>query len=198
MSALRLVWITFALATLSGCASTTDRGFAGLRLDNAPAATAFQAARQLIEREFGRVTVERDALRMLSSPVEYATAADSGAASDLYGGRSRMRRIATCVVAPRGEGSSVQVRVEIEREDTVRREAIMSETPRMGDMPSVSTAITRDAATSARQNTDWTFVRRDLRMERQLLADLRERFAPPPAAQPAQDAEPAPDASKKP
>ena len=65
-----------------------------------------------------------------------------------------------------------ELRIDIEREDTRRRIGYQQES-RLTDAPS-HTPIQRDAATTERQNTVWTLVRRDRRLERDLLNELRD------------------------
>ena len=101
-----------------------------------------------------------------------------------------MGRIAHFAVAERGEDTVARLRIDIERQDTTRQEAFQPDRHRISDAPG-QTAIERDAATTTRQNTVWTFVKRDRRLERTLLAELEEQFAPEPeemqSVQPAAD-----------
>ena len=145
-------------------------------------------AQKVLGREFGRLEIAPGTRRIVSQPVEYQTSSESGTARDLYGGRSTMRRIAHFAVAKRGDGSIARLRIEVERMDTARREAFRPDQGRISDAPS-QTPIERDAATTTRQNTVWTFVKRDRRLERAFLAELQEQFTPEPEEiQPAQPA----------
>ena len=86
-----------------------------------------------------------------------------------------MRRSATLSMA-RGEGGSiVRLRVDVERRDTDRREWVRHDAQRLSDSPAY-TPIERDSATTERQNTVWTLVRRDVMRERDLLSELQEYF----------------------
>jgi hypothetical protein len=136
-----------------------------------------QAAEVVLRREFGRLTVDREQRRIESDPREYTSARDSGTARDLVGARSRMRRVASFAVVRRGSGMLARLRVDLERQDTAQRAASPPDAYRLSDSPAY-TPIERDAATTRRQNTVWTKVRRDQRLERALLDELRELFAP--------------------
>jgi hypothetical protein len=142
------------------------------------------AAELVLRREFGRLEKGPAARRIVSRPVEFQTSSESGTARDLYGGRSTMRRIAHFAVARRDDGSIARLRIEVERKDTARREAFQPESGRISDAPS-QTPIERDAATTTRQNTVWTFVKRDRRLERALLWELQDQFTPEPEETPA-------------
>jgi len=169
---------------LSGCAESLESRNFQSRLIAAPPDEVFQAAQVILRREFGSLTVEPEARRLVTRPVEYRTVSDSGTARDLYRGRSTMRRIAHFTAAPRDGQTLARLRIEVERQDTARREVFQPESHRLSDAPG-HTAIERDAATTTEQNTVWTPVRRDLRLERQLLAELEELFAPEPEGTPA-------------
>jgi hypothetical protein len=165
---------------LTGCAPGVDaRSFQSRVIRSAAPDDVFRAAQVILRREFGPLEIESDARRLVSRRVEYRTTSDSGSARDLYGGRSTMRRIARFSVGQRGDGAVARLGIDVERLDTARREAFQPDRYRLTDAPS-QTPIERDAATSTRQNTVWTFVKRDLRFERALLAELQERFARPP------------------
>ncbi|MBU0617648.1 MAG: hypothetical protein KKI02_08015 [Planctomycetes bacterium] len=174
------------LLCLVGCSQGMEtRSFQPRVIDEASPDDVLLAAQVLLRREFGRVDIEPGARRIVSQPVEYQTSSESGTARDLYGGRSTMRRIAHFAVAKRGDGSIARLRIEVERMDTARREAFRPDQGRISDAPS-QTPIERDAATTTRQNTVWTFVKRDRRLERALLAELQEQFAPEPDEMPAE------------
>lgn len=131
----------------------------------------------VLQREFGRVNVDRANLRITTVPAEYMTVHDSGTARDLYRGRSTMRRLATFTVS-RHQGSPVaRLRINVERQDTVRQQVMQPRGHRLSDTPGQETPIDHDAATTHEQNTVWTHVRRDTNLERALLEELRERIA---------------------
>jgi hypothetical protein len=141
------------------------------------------AASAILRREFGRVTIDREAHTIVSQPVEFRTTRDSGTARDLYRGRSTMRRIAQFSLGRRGGSTVARLRIDIERRDTARTLSAQPPTGRISDSHA-QTPIERDAATTERQNTVWSRVRRDRKLERLLLEELRERFVtPPPAAE---------------
>jgi hypothetical protein len=177
-----LLLVVPATWCLTGCSGGLEtRRFQSRVIEGASPDEVFQAAQVVLRREFGRVQVDPGARRIVSEPAEYRTSSESGTARDFYGGRSTMRRTAHFSVAPRGDGTVAQLRVDIERQDTDRREVFQPDRNRISDAPS-QTPIERDAATSTEQNTVWTFVRRDRQLERALLTELQERFAPPGAA----------------
>ena len=146
-------------------------------------------AAKVLRREFGRVHVDVEGRTIETEPVEFSTTRESGTARDLYRGRSRMRRVARLSVGRRGEDSVARLRIDIERQDTTRTLSMQPPTGRMSDSPAY-TPIERDAATTERQNTVWTRVRRDRRMERALLQELGEHFGSPAAESAAEEAAP--------
>jgi hypothetical protein len=179
------------LLCLVGCSQGMEsRTFQARVIDRAAPDDVMLAAQVLLRREFGRLDVEPGSRRIVSQPVEYQTSSDSGTARDLYRGRSTMRKVAHFAVAKRGEGTIARLRIDVERMDTARQEVFRADQGRISDAPG-QTPIERDAATSTRQNTVWTFVKRDRQLERALLAELQEQFAPEPeempAEQPAED-----------
>lgn len=179
------------LSALAGCAQGLEtRRFQSRIIGSASADEVFRAAQVLLRREFGALKIEPEMRRIVSQPVEYRTVSESGTARDLYRGRSTMRRVAHFAVGRRGDGAVARLRIDIERQDTARREAFQPERNRLSDAPG-RTPIERDAATSTQQNTVWTFVKRDRRLERVLLAELQEQFAPLPEE--AEDVQPAGD-----
>ncbi len=135
------------------------------------------AAASILQREFGRITVDRAARRITTVPVEYTTQRESGTARDLYRGRSTMRRVAQLDVGRSGGQTVARLRVDIERRDTERQAMIQPRAYRLSDDPGQETPIDADAATSAQQNAVWTRVRRDRTLERELLDELRDQFA---------------------
>ncbi len=138
---------------------------------------AMAAAANILRREFGRVHVQPEARTIDTEPMEYRTTSQSGTARDLYRGSSSMRRVAHFSLGRRGEQVVARLRIDVERQDTAK---VRSAPPLTGGRYEESTAetpIQRDAATTDRQNTVWTFVRRDSRLERELLQELEDQFA---------------------
>lgn len=171
------VFVVVALG-LTGCARGLEApGYTTRLIDSADPDRVLQAAEVVLRREFGRLTVDREQRRIESDPVEYTTVRDSGTARDLVGARSRMRRVARFVAVRRARGSLARLRIDLERQDTAQRAARPPDAYRLSDSPAY-TPIERDAATTRRQNTVWTKVRRDQRLERALLDELRELFTP--------------------
>jgi hypothetical protein len=52
------------------------------------------AAAGILQREFGKIKIDRAARRITTVPVEFTTERESGTVRDLYRGRSTMRRVA--------------------------------------------------------------------------------------------------------
>lgn len=175
--ALRLAGV-MAFAAFAGCATPGSLRTAEQRVvAGATPEEVLTEAATILQREFGRLSVDHAALRIVSAPSEYATARDSGSARDLYGGRSTMRRVANFHVG-RGKGGAVaHLRIDVERQDVVGQQIMQPPSHRLSDSPGHETPIDRDAATTARQNTVWTRVRRDTKLERAILEELRERLA---------------------
>jgi hypothetical protein len=136
----------------------------------------------MLRREFGRVDVDRETRSITTVPVEFQTRRASGTARDLYRGTSTMRRVGYFRVGQQGGRTVAHLRVDVEREDTARARALQP--PYAGRYGAeIRTPIEEDAATLERQNTVWTFVRRDHQLESELLAELGQAFVelPPPA-----------------
>jgi hypothetical protein len=188
-SPLAMCMILSAPLLLTGCSRGIEKQQYLLRvISGAEPEEVFLAAQVILRREFGPLKSEQESRRLTSRPVEFRTSSDSGTARDLYGGRSTMRRTAHFVASSRGEEAVARLRIEIEREDTARQAVFQPDRDRrLSDSPS-QTAIERDAATSTRQNSVWTYVKRDRRLERALLAELQEKLAPPPSDAPQSDA----------
>lgn len=146
------------------------------------------AAAAVLQREFGRVSVMEGQRRIETAPREFVTERESGTARDLYRGRTVMRRQATFSVGKGRGGTVARLRINVERQDTERQVVHHPRGYRLSDNPGQETPIDRDAATTHKQNTIWTLVRRDRSLERALLKELQERFAPrEPEASPAPD-----------
>lgn len=175
-----LVWP--AVAVLAGCADSVGNVAARQPqqqrvIEGAAPDEVLAEGQAILQREFGRVSVDRAARRVVTAPVEYTTSRDSGTARDLVRGSSTMRRSATLDVGRRGDVTVVRLSVDVERQDTQRQTVMHPQGHRLSDTPGSETPTDRDAATTERQNTVWTRVRRDTGLERALLDELRERFA---------------------
>jgi hypothetical protein len=190
-----IVCVLPVLIGLGGCAEgTTTVGVPRERAirDVDPDRVLTEAA-VILQREFGRVHVDRAARRIMTVPVEYTTERESGTARDLVRGRSVMRRTANFNVGQRGGAAIARLQIDIERKDTERQTVMQPRGHRLGDTPGEETPIDRDAATSERQNTVWTQVRRDTKLETALLAELQDRCARLTAdSEPAQTGAPGP------
>ena len=175
-----MVALLGAAMLLSGCApdgAGADVRYRSVIIDNATPDDLVYAAEALLTREFAGTRVNTAAHTIVTEPLEYSTAKESGSARDLYGGRSRMRRTARFVADEQGDRTVARLRVEVERRDDGRRRASQSAAGRLGDAPAW-TPIEEDAATTESQNAVWTRVRRDVGMEQRLLDELARMFAP--------------------
>lgn len=174
-----------AAALAGGCAGSTEPIQYHSRLvPQASPDEVLDVAAAVLRDEFGRVQVDRAARRIVSEPMEFSSARDTGTARELLGGRANMRRVAMFSAVPGRDGTLARLRVELQRRDTGRDQVAQPWSTRLSDLPS-QTAIERDAARSARQNEVWTLVRRDHDLERELLDDLLARLAPDEGPPPA-------------
>ncbi|MCA9243048.1 MAG: hypothetical protein KDA32_03765 [Phycisphaerales bacterium] len=174
-----------ALAAISlsatGCVDGGSR-FTSRDVEGASPDAVLRAGEMILRRDFGRVTVDHVNRRIDTTPVEAIVGSDTALISDAYGGPTRTRKTAHFEVSARGETAVASLRVDVEREDTDRRAYIQPDRySRLGADWQSDTAVQRDAATTNEQNRLWTYVRRDLRLERALLEELQDTFGPPPA-----------------
>ena len=118
-----MIWLCLpVLWPLAGCMdSATVEAEQQRVIRDADAGEVLTAAAAILQREFGRVKVDRAAGRITTSPVEFSTERESGTARDLYRGRSTMRRIAQFGVGAAGGQTVARLRVDIERRDTERQ-----------------------------------------------------------------------------
>lgn len=160
----------------TGCAAPTRHNHQQRVIRGASTDAVLAEAAVVLQREFGRLQVDPVTHRIVTQPVEFTTQRSSGTARDLYGGRSTMRRKATFTVVDQDDSPVARLRIDVERRDTVRRAIMQPRSHRISDAPGHETPIDRDAATTHEQNTVWTQVRRDTKLERALLEELRERL----------------------
>ena len=177
MYRLLLLGILPAVAGVSGCIDAASIEMQQGVIQEADPDQVLAAATAILQREFGRVRVDRSARRISTAPVEYTTQRESGTARDLYRGRSTMRKVAQFNVGRTGGQTVARIRVDIERRDTERQALMRPRAHRLSDNPGEETPIEADAATTSEQNTVWTRVRRDRTLERAVLDELREQFA---------------------
>jgi len=198
-----IVCLLPVLIGLAGCTeSTTTVGVPRERAirDVEPDRVLAEAA-VILQREFGRVRIDPVNRRITTGPVEYTTERDSGTARDFVRGRSVMRRTANFSLGQRGGATIARLQIDLDRQDTERQRVMQPPGHRLGDSPGEETPIDCDAATTEHQNTIWTHVRRDTKLEAALLAELQDRCGrltadaepaetgpppatPPPATQP--------------
>jgi hypothetical protein len=166
----------------AGCEGSPDLSmYQSRRIEGTHPDEVLLVASKVLRREFGRIQLDSERQMIETDPVEFRTERESGTVRDLYGGGSTMRRVARFRVGKRGGGSVARLRIEVERQDTERAVAMQPPTGQLNESPAYDTPIQRDAATTMQQNTVWTFVRRDRRLERALLVEMGELLAGPEA-----------------
>lgn len=173
--------IVVSILLLTGCAD--DDASIQMMTRELPTAdrdAVIAAAQKILVENFPRTSVDRQAYLITTAPAEYNTTSDSGTSRDMVKAPTTMRHSARFGVARRGDRSVARVRVDVERRDTSRREVVSPEPFRLSDSPSYS-PIERDAARTTEQNTVWTRVRRDARLERAILDELERQFVSSPA-----------------
>lgn len=184
------------LACVAGCADTGGMQAQEQRvIQEADPDEVLMVAASILQREFGRVAVDRTARHITTTPVEFTTERESGTARDLYRGRSTMRRKAQMSVGRATGGAVARLQIDVERRDTARQTVTQPRGYRISDNPGAETPIDADAATTHEQSTVWTKVRRDRTLERALLDELREHFERLTAA--AEGLEPVPPRSEQ-
>lgn len=175
-----LMMLCGVLPPLAGCASGTsaEPSRAATRvIRDAGSDDVMLAAQDVLQREFGRVSRDRQAA-MRTAAVEFTTTqAAAGGPRDLLR-PTRLRRHAWCAVTPRDGGALVRLRVDVERQEVRRQPEFAQDSSRRGDSPGAYSAIQEYAATTPEQNSNWVFVERDSRMERALLDQIEDFFVP--------------------
>lgn len=182
MNPLRIFIALLAASLLVGCQSGGGPSSVSagpmqqrtLRGSSVDAVLAEGAA--ILRREFPRVRIDPETRSISADPVEFVSARDTGLAREVVGGRSTMRRKAMMIVGERGDAVVVRLRIDVERRDTERQKVAQPRGYRLGDTPGAESPIDEDAATTVEQNTVWTPLRRDARLERELLEELRSKF----------------------
>lgn len=170
-----------AALQLIGCESTARvEPMAARSVDSTDVAEVLRAAETILHRQFGQLSIDRSRGKIVTLPVEFESSRDTGAAREVVGAPSRMRRMATCFVQRQGDQIVARCRVDVERRDTDRRDvqvAVMdTNSDRLTDTPNY-TAADRGAGRTGPQNEVWTHVRRDGVLERAILDELRNQFA---------------------
>jgi hypothetical protein len=194
-----LVLIVAGLSLMVGCAAPQagPPSAASLRIASPDADAVYAVALDVLRGEFATIRRSPTERRADAAPIEFTAREGSGTARDLYGGASRLRRSAWLLVEPRRDHSRAWLRIDIEREDTARRDALRPTAGRLSDRPG-DTPIEQDAATTTAQNTIWTAVGRDRALERALLTAISEQFAGPAATASEAPTVPAPDEAEPP
>lgn len=170
-------------AISSGCTapgSVTSGRATNYHIRRLPAAefdAAFDAGlAALREYDFRIDQSSRSAGVIVSRPSEKTIRGGTGRIGDeVLRSSNRVRRIAEIGIVRAGEGISARCKVLMERLDTGDYRAFRRE--RAGSDIPAETPIEVDGGTVGDQREVWTFVRRDLNLERQLLAALAERVS---------------------
>jgi hypothetical protein len=178
------------LGTLaSGCAApgsvTSSRAtnYHIRRLPSTEFEVAFKAAEAALrEYQFRIERNDRSAGVIVSRPSEEVVQGGTGKIGDeVLRSPNRVRRIAEIGIVRAGDGVSARCKVLMERLDTGDYRAFRRDRGG-GDVPA-ETPIEEDGGTEGDQRETWTFVRRDLTLERQLLAAVAERVSGEPAGE---------------
>lgn len=170
-----IAWAGLACVICSaGCGTTeSNQGFSTRIVVARNADELFADGRSVLMQEFGGLeSSDGQSRRLVTVANEFTTRRESGTGRDLYGNATRMRRFATFQVQERGRELVARIRVDVERQDNGRVQAMQRPWLRVSDYPADETAAERDAATDVRQNELWTRVRRDRELESGLLAQI--------------------------
>lgn len=172
MTRIIVALLSLPLLVQFGCAAALKDRFQSRVMPSVDPADVFQQGAVIMRREFGRVALDHQSKAIIAQPRRYSDARDSGLAGGLVGAPSTLRRSGILRFRRRGDSTVAEVRVEIEREDT-HRQTLFFQASRLTDLPSYA-PIQRDVAITAHQNIIWTLVRRDRRLERAVLNELRD------------------------
>ncbi len=141
-----------------------------------PLDQAFDAAVPIMREQFGRIVLDRPNWTITAPPEVFRAAGEAGGSAREYlGARGTLRRSATLRFRPRDGAAAAEVRVDIERREAGRSPA-GPPSSRLTDSPA-ETPMDRDAAITERQQAAWVRVRRDARLEREVLDALRDYAA---------------------
>ena len=172
-----LIPILLSLLLLAvGCSETTARrpGQA-ITLEQVQYAAAFDASLNAMRESFPIEMRDLQTGRIMSRPVAYSGDEPSaGISTGLSGSTSELRRRAYINLSEHAEGSSIDVRVDIERQDTQDYqvyEGIMA----AEDLRMRTPAERRDMA-SHQQREVWTFIRRDRAAEEQIIRRINQHL----------------------
>lgn len=161
-------------------ASSTGYGVRRLTIDR-------QAAIQKIEqalRDHGFDIATRDLIEgvLVTHPIMGGSPEDARRGVRRIGSPARLRRVATVRIEETSEGAKVFCKVVVQELATeVYRMRAQDEG--WSDSPA-TTAIDQEGATTREQNTVWQTIRRDKRLERDILSTVSQGSEPVPAPRP--------------
>ncbi|MBK8915782.1 MAG: hypothetical protein IPM64_14510 [Phycisphaerales bacterium] len=172
------------LLLAAGCAGgPASGGYLSRTIDADDEAVVLASASRIVARELGSAAVDRARGEVRSSPAEVTARRETGAPRELVGGASTLRRTCSLLVGRSGGSVVARVRVDVERRDTQRGQVQSSvmgmNEGRLGDTPSTEASWESDP-----RGEIWTRVGRDSSLERAILEELRNEFAPVGASQP--------------
>ena len=158
-----------AALIVTGCGNSAPsaRAFSQLRLPQTSRDTAYELLAETLAARYPIASADRGAGAINTEPVETREANNQGRVGDLMGVRRRIRRTVNGRVTGNDTSAEVWCKVVVERYDP-NASALFRNEMRMVDAP-INTAADNEAATTTEQNEVWRTVRRDKRLERELL-----------------------------
>ncbi len=167
--------IGFLLAP-SGCSDLNSEGgsrtptsrWNRINLPNTPPDAAFDAGVAALRQYFPTVATSRTEGRIDTPMVEYSQRGGTERIRDAaVNHNNRMRRKATLIITPSGDGCFAICEVRVQRMDTADQRAFQQHRE-FSDVPN-QTPIQRDAGVSGEQSESWTEMPRDAKLERDIL-----------------------------
>jgi hypothetical protein len=138
---------------------------------------AFDEAIVAVRQYFPAFDASRADMRIITPMVEYSQRGGTERIRDsAFKPNNRMRRRATLIVSPNGDGSVALCEVRVQRLDTADHRAFQQHRE-FNDVPN-STPIQRDAGVSGAQSETWTEMPRDSKLERDILQIIFNRVKP--------------------
>lgn len=169
--------LTATAICAAGCAGQTAARQPGqvIYLQETEYARAFEAGLEAVQEYFAIEKQDRDTGEILAKPILFSSAGPGERLSaGLTGAKDALRRRALVLVMKRELGSAIDVRVNIERQDTedyrIYEGIQASEDLRMRTPAELM--VTADPE----QREVWTFLRRDYQLEEQIIRGIKERL----------------------
>ena len=171
---------------VTGCSQTASMSFASVRLPNADRRKALDVAVAVVRARGYRIAeYDAEMFQAQTAPLESTMRGGSGRLSDAaLKMPTRVQRIIRLYARKTDSGATVLCNVQLQRADMARR-AVFDQQGEFSDLPH-DTPIDRGEGLTRSQLTHWTDIGRDRGVERQILQEVRQRFAeresaPPPA-----------------